>query len=64
VADHPPYRFAAQVLHPELAPRVKVADVRGRALMIHHGADRYQDHAHHHQGMGGARMYCGVIGAR
>lgn len=44
-----------------LAPRVKVADLKGRSLMIHAGADRYQDHEDHAHGQGGDRMYCGVI---
>lgn len=46
---------------PVLAPRVKVADIQGRAVMIHAGADRYTGHAQHSHGKGGARMYCGVI---
>lgn len=46
---------------PVLAPRVKVSDIRNRALMIHAEADRYTDHGAHHHGMGGMRMYCGVI---
>jgi len=44
-----------------LAPRVTVADVTGRALIIHAGADRYDTHAAHQHGTGGSRMYCGVI---
>ena len=47
---------------PVLAPRLKVRDVRDRSLMIHAGVDRYAHHAAHHHGMGGARMYCGIIG--
>ena len=46
---------------PVLAPRVKVADVKGRSLMIHAGADRYSGHMRHSHGKGGTRMYCGVI---
>ncbi|MEQ8229295.1 MAG: superoxide dismutase family protein [Rhodospirillales bacterium] len=46
---------------PVLAPRVKVADVKGRSLMIHAGADRYSGHMQHSHGKGGTRMYCGVI---
>jgi len=46
---------------PGLAPRVEVADIQGRAAMIHAGADRYRGHAQHTHGKGGARMYCGVI---
>lgn len=57
-----------------VAPRLKVAALRGRSLMIHAGADDYgtsaapaqaKEGGHHHhvtmQGMGGARAYCGVI---
>ncbi|HKU17577.1 MAG TPA: superoxide dismutase family protein [Steroidobacteraceae bacterium] len=56
---------------PVIAPRLKVADVRGHAVMLHAGADRYSDedakHQHHAQAApgaskGGARMYCGVSG--
>lgn len=46
---------------PVLAPRVRIADVRGRALMIHAGADRYAVHAAHPHGKGGARLYCGIF---
>lgn len=46
---------------PVLAPRVKAADVRDRALMINAGTDRYEDHASHEHGKGGSRFYCGVI---
>ncbi|RRQ24134.1 superoxide dismutase [Guyparkeria sp. SCN-R1] len=46
---------------PTLAPRPKVAQFQGRSLLIHHGADRYAEHAAHQHGKGGARMYCGVI---
>ncbi|MDH3431466.1 MAG: superoxide dismutase family protein [Gammaproteobacteria bacterium] len=44
-----------------LAPRLTAADVKGHALMIHAGADRYDAHAGHRHGKGGPRMYCGVI---
>jgi superoxide dismutase, Cu-Zn family len=57
---------------PVVAPRLKVADVRGRAVMLHAGADRYTeaDVKHQHPAQpsapgaskGGARMYCGVSG--
>jgi superoxide dismutase, Cu-Zn family len=46
---------------PVVAPRVRVADIHGRALMIHAGADRYAGHSKHQHGTGGDRMYCGVI---
>lgn len=44
-----------------VAPRVKVADLEGRSLMIHAGQDRYDSYAEHEHGKGGMRMYCGVI---
>ncbi|NNF51910.1 MAG: superoxide dismutase [Gammaproteobacteria bacterium] len=44
-----------------VAPRVTVADLKGRSLMIHAGADRYDSYAEHEHGKGGMRMYCGVI---
>lgn len=46
---------------PVLAPRVTVADLEGRTLMIHSGADRYNEYGEHIHGKGGMRMYCGVI---
>lgn len=46
---------------PVLAPRLKVADLEGRSLMIHAGADRYEQHGGHGHGKGGRRMYCDVI---
>ncbi len=57
---------------PVVAPRLKLADVRGRSLMMHGGADRYQavagmagghDHAHGHAAHmhGGGRILCGVV---
>ena len=44
-----------------LAPRVMLADIKDRALMLHAGADRYESYAEHQHGTGGPRMYCGVI---
>ena len=44
-----------------VAPRVTVADLKGRSLMIHAGPDRYADYAEHEHGKGGMRMFCGVI---
>lgn len=46
--------------HPVLAPRLKLADVRKRALMVHAGGDNHADHPAA-LGGGGARMACGVI---
>ncbi len=44
-----------------LAPRLKkLADVRGRALMVHQGGDNHADHPTP-LGGGGARLACGVI---
>jgi Cu-Zn family superoxide dismutase len=41
---------------PVLAPRLTVADLEGRSIMLHAGADRYDN-----EDMGGGRMYCGVV---
>ncbi|SKA84786.1 superoxide dismutase, Cu-Zn family [Thiothrix eikelboomii] len=46
--------------NPVLAPRLKMADLSGRALMIHAGGDNHSDHPAP-LGGGGARMACGVI---
>jgi superoxide dismutase, Cu-Zn family len=46
--------------NPVLAPRLKLADARGRALMIHAGGDNHSDHPAP-LGGGGARIACGVI---
>ena len=43
------------------APRLKVAAIKGRALMIHAGGDNYSDKPEP-LGGGGARVACGVIG--
>lgn len=45
---------------PVLAPRMRVADIRGRSLMIHAGGDNYAD-LPAALGGGGARAACGVI---
>jgi Cu-Zn family superoxide dismutase len=41
-------------------PRLKMADVKGRSLMIHAGGDNYSDQPAP-LGGGGARVACGVI---
>ena len=47
--------------YPVLAPRIdKLADIEGRALMIHAGGDNHADHPEP-LGGGGARVACGVI---
>src|SRR3990172_636516 len=43
-----------------IAPRLKMADVKGRSLMIHAGGDNYADQPAP-LGGGGARAACGVI---
>jgi len=45
---------------PVIAPRLKAADLAGRALMVHVGGDNHADHPAA-LGGGGARMACGVI---
>lgn len=45
---------------PLLAPRLKLAELKGRALMIHAGGDNHADHPAP-SGGGGPRMVCGVI---
>jgi Cu-Zn family superoxide dismutase len=45
---------------PVLAPRLKIADLKGRALMVHVGGDNHADHPAP-LGGGGARMACGTL---
>jgi len=42
-----------------IAPRLKLEDVSGRALVIHEGGDNYSDNPENGGGMG--RIACGVI---
>lgn len=46
--------------NPVLAPRLKIADVKSHALMVHVGGDNHADHPAP-LGGGGARLACGVI---
>ena len=46
--------------YPVLAPRLKMADLAGRSLMIHAGGDNHADHPLK-LGGGGARVACGVV---
>jgi Cu-Zn family superoxide dismutase len=46
--------------HPVLAPRLRLADLKGRALMIHTGPDNYSDEPSK-LGGGGSRIACGVF---
>lgn len=43
-----------------LAPRLKLSDLTGRAIMIHAGGDNHADHPAM-LGGGGARVSCGVV---
>lgn len=45
---------------PVLAPRLKMADIKGRSLMIHIGGDNHSDHPAV-LGGGGARVVCGAF---
>lgn len=49
----------AVVARVEVAPRLSVADLRGRAVVIHAGGDNYRDEPKP-LGGGGARIACGV----
>jgi Cu-Zn family superoxide dismutase len=62
LGDLPPLYVAADgtASAPVLAPRLKLADVRQRALMVHAGGDNHADHPQP-LGGGGARVACGVI---
>ncbi|HEY5801312.1 MAG TPA: superoxide dismutase [Cu-Zn] SodC [Burkholderiaceae bacterium] len=51
---------AGNAAHPVLAPRLKLADLKGRSLMIHAGGDNHADHPAP-LGGGGGRMVCGVF---
>ena len=46
--------------HPVLAPRLKLADLKGRSMIIHAGGDNYSDNPEK-LGGGGARAACGVV---
>ncbi len=62
LGDLPPLYVAGDgsASMPVLAPRLTLADVRGRSLMVHAGGDNHADHPHP-LGGGGARVACGVI---
>jgi Cu-Zn family superoxide dismutase len=44
---------------PLLAPRLKLADLKGRSLMVHQGGDTYSEKPE--LGGGGARVACGIM---
>jgi Cu-Zn family superoxide dismutase len=62
LGDLPPLFVDAQgaAAQPVLAPRLKLADVAGRSLMVHAGGDNHADHPAP-LGGGGARVACGVV---
>ena len=62
LGDLPPLFVAADgsASAPVLGPRLKLADVVDRALMIHAGGDNHADHPAP-LGGGGGRIVCGVI---
>ena len=62
LGDLPPLYVAAKgfATQPVLAPRLKLSDLKGRALMIHVGGDNHADHPAP-LGGGGARIACGVV---
>ena len=63
LGDLPPLYVAADgtAANPVLAPRLTLADVMNRSLMIHAGGDNHADHPAM-LGGGGPRVACGVIG--
>lgn len=62
LGDLPPIYVdsAGRATQPVLAPRLKIADISGRSIMIHAGGDNHSDHPAP-LGGGGARIACGVI---
>jgi len=51
---------SGNVISKVTAPRLKVADLKGRSLMIHEGGDNYSDNPKP-LGGGGVRIACGVV---
>lgn len=64
LGDLPPLYVdtAGHAVQPVLAPRLKVADLAGRSLMVHAGGDNHADHPAP-LGGGGMRVACGAIHA-
>ena len=62
LGDLPPLIVAedGEATLPVLAPRLKLSDIKDKALMIHAGADNYADKPEK-LGGGGARLACGII---
>ncbi|MBC3932536.1 superoxide dismutase family protein [Undibacterium curvum] len=51
---------AGNATQPVLAPRLKLADLAGRSIMVHAGGDNHSDHPAP-LGGGGARVACGIV---
>lgn len=51
---------AGNASQPVLAPRLKLADLAGRSIMVHAGGDNHSDHPAP-LGGGGARVACGIV---
>lgn len=47
---------------PVLAPRLKINELKGKALMVHQGGDNHSD-SPEKAGGGGDRVVCGVVGS-
>ena len=64
LGDLPPLYVAADgsASSAVLSPKLKLADIKNRSLMIHAGGDNHSDHPAP-LGGGGARVACGVIGS-
>ena len=62
LGDLPPLYVEADgsATQPVLAPRLKLSDLPGRAIVIHAGGDNHSDHPAA-LGGGGARVACGVV---
>jgi len=60
--DVPPLKVAADgtAKSPVTAPRIKLSELKNRALMIHQGGDNFSDQPKPNGG-GGTRIACGVI---
>ncbi len=62
LGDLPPLTVdnAGKATTPVVAPRVKLSDLKGRALIIHAGGDNFSDQPKK-LGGGGARVACGIV---
>jgi Cu-Zn family superoxide dismutase len=62
LGDLPPLYVGSDGIasQPVLGPRLKLADLKGRSLMVHAGGDNHADHPAP-LGGGGARIVCGVV---